>query len=216
MTSSIKAIIFDMDNTLLQSSIDFKAMKQAIYAFLVSEGVLPAQLDLDRHTSSTIIKEAVQTKLMTEQQLSQMWDIAEQFEVIGMKQADLEPGVLELLEELQGRYRMVIVTNNSNKAAQAALKDHNILHYFDHVVGRESMGSLKPSPDAFHYVLRQHQELLPEAWVSVGDAWIDGAASIAVGIPFIAYRADRNKMKQHHVLPKAFIEDIRELKQYIG
>lgn len=150
MTSSIKAIIFDMDNTLLQSSIDFKAMKQAIYAFLVSEGVLPAQLDLDRHTSSTIIKEAVQTKLMTEQQLSQMWDIAEQFEVIGMKQADLEPGVLELLEELQRRYRMVIVTNNSNKAAQAALKDHNILHYFDHVVGRESMGSLKPSPDAFH------------------------------------------------------------------
>lgn len=214
--SRIKGIIFDMDNTLLRSNIDFEAMKQETFHFLNSRGILPGGFNVTNHTSSTIIEEAMKTGLMTEELLLEMWSIPMKFEIEGMKDADLEPGVIDILEQLKGHYRLAIVTNNSNKAAEAALRDNSIYGYFDFVVGRESMGALKPSPDGFRFILDQYSDISVEEWLSVGDAWIDGKASAAAGIKFISYRGDVERMKSRGVFPYASIKDIRELKDFVA
>lgn len=208
----IKGIIFDMDNTLLRSKIDFGLMKQETFKFLVLHNILPPDFDITNHTTSTIIKAAVSTNLMTEKLLIEMWGIPKKYEVIGMKDADLEPGVIELLEELKEKYRISIVTNNSIKAAREALMRNNIFEYFDYVIARENMSSLKPSPSGFQYILDQHSDIKKEEWISVGDAWIDGKASLEAGIPFIAYQADIEKMNERGIVPLASINDIRQLK----
>lgn len=208
----IKGIIFDMDNTLLRSKIDFESMKQETFHFLVSRGILSEELPITEHTSSTIIEAAKKTNRMTEELLMEMWDISKKFEIIGMEGADLEPGVKNILEELKGSYHMTVVTNNSTQAAETALRDNQIINYFELVVGREMMKSIKPAPDGFQFVLDQYSSLAIEDWISIGDAWVDGKASIAAGVQFISYQGDVELMKKMGVIPYASITDINELK----
>lgn len=216
MNKKIKGIIFDMDNTLLRSKIDFAAMKLETYQFLVHRGVLSDDVVLENQTTSTIIEAAVRTNEMTDEWLREMWEIPKKHEMVGMKDADLEPGVTEVLEKLKGNYLLVIVTNNSVDAAVTALRDNDILDYFDCVVGREMVGSLKPSPDAFLYILQQYSNTSAGEWISVGDSWIDGKASAKAGIKFVSYRADEMKMNNNDVCPMAKITDIRELLPFLG
>ncbi|MEJ9216883.1 HAD family hydrolase [Paenibacillus glucanolyticus] len=207
----IKGIVFDMDNTLLHSSIDFGAMKREIYTFLCDHRLLPAGLSLDLHTTSTVIAEAMNTGLLSEELSSEMWDIAKKHEIQGMIGAHLEEGSMELIQQLHGQLHLVIVTNNALEAAMSALNENGVAHYFDLIIGREAMGSLKPAPDGYLEVLKHFSHTSPKEWLSVGDAWVDGKASESAGMPFIAYRGDGAKMNSMDVAPFAKIQDIREV-----
>ncbi|MGG0813025.1 HAD-IA family hydrolase [Paenibacillus alvei] len=210
MKHQLKGIVFDMDNTILRSRIDFQAMKKETYQFLVSKEILPDGYSLDYHTTSTIIEEAIQTNRMTKELLNEMWDIAKKHEVYGMQGADLEPGAVEVLSELKGRYHIAIETNNSVEAAEIVLRDNDIMEYFDFIIGREVMKALKPSPDGYLRVLDEFKHSANE-WLSVGDSWIDGKASVSAGIRFIAYRSDKEKLKQMNVYPTAELSNLLEL-----
>lgn len=214
MKHQLKGIVFDMDNTILRSRIDFQAMKNETYQFLASKEILPEGYKLDYHTTSTIIEEAIQTNRMTEKLRNEMWDIAKNHEVCGMQGADLEPGAVEVLSKLKGRYHIAIVTNNSTEAAKIALKDNGISEYFDFIIGRELMKALKPSPDGYLRVLDEFKHSANE-WLSVGDSWTDGKASISAGIRFIAYRSDKEKLKQMKVYPTAELSTLLELMSLI-
>jgi phosphoglycolate phosphatase len=109
MKNKIKGIIFDMDNTLLRSAIDFDAMKRETFEFLVANGILDRSMTLENHTTATVIAEAVGTNKMTDELLRKMWEIPKKHEVCGMKEAGLEPGVAELLARLSGKYLMAVV-----------------------------------------------------------------------------------------------------------
>lgn len=212
---SIQGIIFDMDNTLLSSRIDFTAMKRETYEYLIQHNIIHKELDLSVHTTSTLIIEAENSGNMTTDQKQQLWEIPTKLEVIGMQGAKLEPGVPQLLEQLKNTYKLTIYTNNSVEAARSALSEHQISHYFDHVVGREMVESMKPAPDGFNYILNQYDDLQAEHWISVGDSWIDGKGSILAGIKFIAYRGDIQQMNDMGVNPYAEINDIRDIIQYL-
>lgn len=213
MSSMIKGIIFDMDNTLLRSTIDFAGMKRDTYRFLCSHGVLPHDLDLTVHTTSTLIEQAMASGRMTDSMVQRMWEIPTRYEREGMQNADLESGAAELLDSLQSEYRLVVVTNNSIAAAEIALRTNGIYDMFDYVVGREMMGALKPAPDGFHYVLQKYPHWTAEDWISVGDSWVDAKASSLVGIPFILYQGDLDSVLRAGVRPRAHIQQLHELKK---
>ncbi|OXS59816.1 hypothetical protein B1A99_09750 [Cohnella sp. CIP 111063] len=211
----VKGIIFDMDNTLLRSNIDFGRMKQEIYAYLRERDLLPEQAPIDRETSSTLIRQALAANRMTPRQVNEVWAIAAKHETEGMAGADLEPGVRELLAELQGKAALTVLTNNSILAARAALEENRILHVFDLVVGREDAGELKPSPDGVRLILNLYPRLTSRDWISVGDAWIDCIASQDAGVRFIAYRADMEKMRIAGAVPDDSIAHLAELTRVI-
>ncbi|MCR8645496.1 HAD family hydrolase [Paenibacillus sp. N1-5-1-14] len=210
MKHQLKGIVFDMDNTILRSRIDFQAMKNETYQFLVSNEILPDGYNLNDHTTSTLIEEAIQTNRMSEDLHSEMWDIAKRHEVCGMHGADLEHGAVEVLHALKDKYLIAIVTNNSVEAAEIALRENGILEYFDYIIGRELMKALKPSPDGYLRVLDEFKQSADE-WLSVGDSWIDEKASIHAGIKFIAYRSDQEILKQMNVHPIAELSILLEL-----
>lgn len=205
-----------MDNTLLSSRIDFPRMKRDTFLYLAERGLVRPDLDLNQHTTATIISEATRSNRMSEEQLSEMWKIAARYEIEGMRGAVLEEGAAELLHHLHGSYKLAVVTNNALEAARAALTEHQILHLFDLVVGRELVRELKPSAEGFRHVLAQFSDIPPQEWISVGDAWIDGAASQVAGIPFIAYRADMIKIIANGVNPMAEIANIMDLKSFLA
>ncbi|WP_260871424.1 HAD family hydrolase [Paenibacillus sp. Y412MC10] len=208
-------MVFDMDNTLLHSSIDFGAMKRDIYAFLCSHSILSPGLSMDTHTTSTVIAEAMNTGRLSEELSCMMWDIAKEHEIQGMTGAKLEDGVMEIVQQLHGQLHLAIVTNNAVEAAMTALEENRIAHYFDLIIGREAMDLLKPAPDGYMEVLRHFHHTSPKEWLSVGDAWVDGKASESARIPFIAYRGDIARMNRMGVFPFAEIQNIQEVLGYL-
>jgi phosphoglycolate phosphatase len=210
----IKGIMFDMDNTLLQSKIDFKLMKSDIFEFLVRHHILTADFAIDEHTTSTLIEHVRALGISTELYESIM-DLTAKHELIGMHEAGLEHGAEQLLDQLHNKYTLVVITNNSLVAALDALTSTGIAHFFDLIIGREMMTALKPSPSGFHYVMDQYPNIKPHEWISIGDSWIDGKAAQEAGIPFISYRADANKLSDRGIEPIEHMDDLMQLQAYV-
>jgi len=76
----------------------------------------------------------------------------------------LYPSTLELLRELQGRYRLGIIANHATDTAQR----HNIAQFFDVIVASEAVGFAKPDPRMFHLAL-ERAGCEPAQAIMVGD-----------------------------------------------
>lgn len=213
--STIKGIIFDMDNTIIKSNIDFKRLKEETYCYLLGEHLADKQLNLNQYTTAMLINKALSEYEISNEQINKLWQVVTKIEVDGMVGATLEEGVVDLLFALQGKYKLVVITNNALEAAQKALKENGIFHYFDDVIAREQMPQMKPSPSSYLMVLNKYTEIKAQHWISVGDSWIDGRASIDAGIRFIAYRANIENLMEHKVEPVAYIRNINELTTFI-
>ncbi|MNH98239.1 Pyrimidine 5'-nucleotidase YjjG [compost metagenome] len=211
----IKAIIFDLDNTLLRSSINFQQMKQEIHEYLVTQSLCSKELPLHVHTTSTIIALAKESGQYTVDVDRQVWEIASFHEQKGMIGAELEPGVIELLQILENRVMLTVLTNNSLAAAEKALCETGIRSYFNRIAGREQMTSLKPSPSGFHYLLSAYPDLSVDQWLTVGDSWIDAKAAQHAGVAFVAYRAISSEMESRGIQPLGYLERIGELIDYV-
>ncbi|KQL46130.1 phosphatase [Brevibacillus choshinensis] len=206
-----KGIIFDMDNTLLKSKIDFPRMKHAIFQVLVENGCCQPEVDWRSHTASQLIEIGRRSAQMTQELEDEMWAAVTAVEKEGMHGAVLEEYAVEVLAELQQRYQLYILTNNASAAAVEALQETGIAHYFSQIVAREQMTELKPSSSGVHYILRQHPEWSVDAWTMIGDSWIDGKAAQDADIRFIAYQSEAQEMERRGVRPYATLSDLREL-----
>jgi phosphoglycolate phosphatase len=181
-------IIFDMDNTLLRSNIDFGRMKEAIIEVTSHYNLFhEEEVDLSKHTASTLIELAKQNPQYNENMDRLIWVAVGRVEKEGMEEAGLEADVIPVLESLSETHLLTICTNNAREAAIEALTRTEILSYFDLVAGREQMTKLKPSPSGIHYILTQYPSVPIENWVMIGDSWIDAKAATDAGIQFIGY-----------------------------
>lgn len=210
-----QGIIFDLDNTILRSRINFSAMKDDIFQYLVTQDLLHRDFPVADHTTSTILEHVQRTDHWNLALQETVWEILKKHELLGMQHAELEPGAREVLHQLHGQFKMVIMTNNSYAAAMAALIDNRIAPFFDTVIGREQMKFMKPSPDGVFAIFERYPDYTPDDWISVGDAWIDGQASQAAGVRFISYRGDSERMKSKGVVPVASIDDLCTLTHLI-
>jgi HAD superfamily hydrolase (TIGR01509 family) len=61
----------------------------------------------------------------------------------------LAPGLLELLEELRGRYRMAVVSSSARQEIEPALQVGGVREYFDALVCGSEVARLKPAPDPY-------------------------------------------------------------------
>ncbi|AZN43768.1 HAD family hydrolase [Paenibacillus albus] len=204
-----------MDNTILRSKINFIAMKDEIAQYLIANKFLDEYFPVNDHTTSTIIEHVQRTDHWDNRLQNMLWDIAKKHELMGMSGAGLEPGVREVLLGLHGKFKLVILTNNSYAAAMTALSNHRISHFFDAIIGREQMKFMKPAPDGVYAIFEKYPEYSPNDWISVGDAWIDGKAAQDAGVKFISYQGDIDKMKSKGVFPFASIYDLAQLEQIV-
>ncbi|QKS46537.1 HAD family hydrolase [Paenibacillus cellulosilyticus] len=205
----IKGIIFDMDNTLLQSRIDFGAMKRDVYTYLHAEGFLEAILPLTEYTTSMLIEQAKRQGLDASRYEETM-RITRQHEIVGMSDASLEPEAEWLLSELEGEYVLAVVTNNAEEAAREALTRTGIAERFQLIVGREGMTEMKPGPSGYHEVVKR-TGIPAEQWLSIGDSWIDGRGSIDAGIRFVGYQTKDEELASRGVEPIARLTRLSQL-----
>lgn len=209
--SYTKGIIFDMDNTLLQSRINFAGMKRAIFQLWADNEIVEPTLDWEKYTASQLIEIGRKSEQMTSELEQAMWEAVTAIEKEGMHGAVLEKHAVEVLDRLKENYYLYILTNNAYAAAEEALNGTGIAPYFDEIVAREQMTTLKPSPSGIHYILSRKPDWPVSAWTMIGDSWIDGKAACDGQVAFIAYQGNEQDMEQNGVVPKAYINDLKEL-----
>ncbi|MDQ7844081.1 MAG: HAD-IA family hydrolase [Armatimonadota bacterium] len=202
------ALIFDLDNTLIHSTIDFLGTRHRLIDLLLDAGAAPASRDV-------LLREPIPLLVAMGEAAGErigraMWEIVAAAEAEGLRQAVAVEHAAEVLAELRARgYRLAVLTNNARPGVAPKLAELGLDRYFEVIATRTEVPALKPSPEGIHYIL----DRLPGVRLCymIGDAWIDGQAARAAGARFIGFGPRREAARERGVTPWAWIDDLREL-----
>lgn len=213
MLRHFHGIMFDMDNTLLASKIDFKKMKSECLRIIQDEQINGWQKLGAHMTSSQLIELAVAFEKEHGERgiVDKMFSAVVEIETEGMSEAVLEPGAMEVVKRLSEEKTLVIVTNNATSAAVYALERLNIAHYFADIYGRDRMGAMKPAPESILSVLTHYPQIENDKWVMVGDSWIDGCAAQGANVRYICYNGSKPLHEQKQVSVFNYITTLQQL-----
>jgi len=191
---SIQGIIFDLDGTLVDSQLDFAAMRR----------------DMGIGDDAPIL-ETLDRMQGAEQQRCQR--ILARHEQQGVAQAQPFPGIVELLQTItQQGLPMAIVTRNRREFALQMLQA--IPFSFDPVIGREQ-GPIKPDPWALLEIM-QTWKLTPSEVAMVGDYRFDLEAGRRAGCCTIWFAHQRTPgSSDWHALADHTIADTRQARECI-
>ncbi|MFX1512385.1 MAG: HAD family hydrolase [Promethearchaeota archaeon] len=181
----IKAVIFDLDGTLIQSQIDFKTMREQINLvlgrFSILDKIRPNAYILER------IEFAVRKLGADSPVIGELWSIVDKFEEQGMQEAYIEEEVPNTLKELSNTRKLGVVTNNSESITNEVLVRFNIEKFFSIIVCRAKDRRPKPHPDNILYSISKLR-FKPENTLYIGDNILDSTAARNANVYFIGYR----------------------------
>lgn len=207
-------VVFDLDNTLVHSQIDFPAMRAAVTALLREHGATDKTAqELRRLSVGEIIAEGAAHDARHGSEIERTaWQKVLEFEREGMLKATVEEDAAQTLEVLHDLdFRLAILTNNARAATLAALEKFALQSYFDLILTRDEV-TMKPAPDG---LLTARRKLEAKRVFHVGDAWLDGAAANRAEIPFIAFRPQPDAFTHHEVAVWKCVQHLRELPELL-
>ena len=182
------ALIFDFDNTLIKSNINFPAMKISMARAAKKHGLdFGNEEDIPhRYTAGNIIDQVEEFDKKNDTQLvTELWGLVEKFERLGMENISIDEDVLQMLEYLKKKgISASILTNNAKKPTIEVLERFNISDYFDIVIAREDVKKMKPDKEGLEVIV-QKLKLNLDKVIFVGDSWVDGVAAVNAKIRFI-------------------------------
>ncbi len=112
-----------------------------------------------------------------------LWD--EYLELLPHR-TNLMEGCIELLDYLQPKYPMTIITNGFKEVQHQKMQNSKLLHYFNHIVISEDVGHQKPAKEIFNHAL-QINNCQPHQVLMIGDnieADIQGAKNAGIDSVF--------------------------------
>ncbi|WP_409344716.1 HAD family hydrolase [Paenibacillus sp. MBLB4367] len=126
-----------------------------------------------------------------------------------------EEGADRLLEDIAGIYKLGIITNGISESQRARLKAGNIYDRFDSIVISDEVGFRKPSKAIFDIALRQLQADSHEV-LFVGDSLRDDyAGAVNAGIDFCYYNRNGTDVPGG-MRPKFVLDSMSEFKRIFG
>ncbi len=218
----IKAVLFDLDNTL----IDFMKMKRQATDAAV-EAMIAAGVELNKAQATRLIYELYDQYGIEHQQIFQEFLIRTQNKldykilsagIVAYRKArtvlaEPYPGVMSTLLKLKQRgLKLAIVSDAPILQAWTRLTEMKIQEFFDAVVTFDDTGERKPSKKPFEKALEK-LNVKPEEVLHVGD-WperdIAGAKALGMKTAFAKYGASKPMtVKADYQLNK--VEDLLDI-----
>lgn len=187
----MKAVIFDLDGTLIDSKIDFRKMKRRNIRLLeasgVEQGLLTEEMlnyDIERRAIEDLRKKGI-----SEEEIQRIFqkvaEIMNEIELEAIEDTQLLDGVIETLEKLKSmRLKIGIITRSCREYANRIVEKFDLEKLIDAVAARDDV--LKPKPDPEHP--RHLMEILgvkPSETVLIGDHPMDALCARNVGVRFL-------------------------------
>ncbi|NLL19414.1 MAG: HAD family hydrolase [Clostridia bacterium] len=185
-------LIFDLDDTLVHSRIDFVTLGQWVRGELVRRGLteLP-EAELVRMSVSQMLKLAEDYDgSQSTGHAAELWRKVEEAELAGAMRATVEDGAQAVLKSLKANgYLLSILTNNSRRVADTVLERFGLGTFIHTVMTRDEAKVLKPDPTGLLMLKDKYKDQVARMFY-IGDAWIDGMAANRAGIPFIGFNCN--------------------------
>ncbi len=174
----IKAVIFDLDGTIVDFNINFKAARTEVMHLLtqhlsssllsINESVFVMLKKAEKHMKENGKEEQEFAKLK-----EKATQILERYEAEAARETRLIPGTLEPLKTLRKmKLKIALFTANGEKSTTHILGRLHLRQFFDVIITRESVSAVKPSPTHLESVLKALSIKPSEATV-IGDSVID-------------------------------------------
>ncbi|MGH2399807.1 MAG: HAD family hydrolase [bacterium] len=201
-------LIFDLDNTLIHSTIDFLGLRHRLIDLLLSAGAASAPREV-------LIREAIPHLVALGEAVDpalgqSMWEVVAEAEQLGLQHAHADTHAADVLRALRGRgYRLAVLTNNARTGVLPKLDEFGLTPFFNLIATRNDVDALKPSAAGVRYVL-DRMPGVRAAWL-IGDAWIDGLAAREAGIPFVGIGPRQSVALERGATPVAWIAELQEL-----
>jgi len=176
---TIKAVIFDIDGTLINFTLDYKTSRAEVIQYLTKQGFPPSLFSMKENIFEMLKKAEIYMKNNGEQENKArivrkgVFSIADRHEMEAANTTRMLPGVLETLKTLKNMGRqMAVFTMNGEKSTNHIIRTFRLKQFFDATITRESTSAVKPDPAHLEAVLSA-LNIRPEEAIVVGDSALD-------------------------------------------
>ncbi|MFX1474643.1 MAG: HAD family hydrolase [Promethearchaeota archaeon] len=186
----IKLVVFDLDGTLVTAEINFLAMRHAIRDLFLNQGfpveVLPMNSTQDLLRSAFVYAQDQGMPIIELSRLrDKAYEVAMREEWKGARKAQLVPGTIETLSELERRHvDVAVLTNDNFRCTEFLISKFGLQRYIGLVISRDQTPHMKPATDGLEIIL-QHFRVTPAEAIFVGDSTIDVLTAIKLGMKCI-------------------------------
>lgn len=178
--SKLSLIIFDLDDTLIHSNIDYALMKQRV------KNLFNPNYEFKNNPT---IKELLEILADKPDKINQAYTLIEQMESDSAKIAELIPPADKLPAILkQMNVNSAVLTNNSRQSVDKYLtfEKFKFLKEIGPIITRNDVNAMKPDPAGLEkiidYFSLQYQK---SEVIYIGDSFIDADAAHYAGIKFL-------------------------------
>jgi len=208
----IRAVIFDLDGTLLIMKLKVREAKERLIQRLKEIGVNIDRID-PKLSTEEIILETMKEYGFSRNYLMKLVDESYiPYELQAAEAAELREGVKEVLKELKAvGFKLAVASNSARRGVYLALKNTSIKDLFDVIVTRSDVNRMKPNGALIAETLRR-LNVKPSEAVYIGDTVHDILAARRVGVKSIAISGGAHSISLIlNSKPDILIKDIKEL-----
>ena len=178
--TSISAIFFDLDGTLVDSSI---GIHNAFSSTFKKLGVPCPDTKTIRSFMGPPLESSFETCLPKEKISEAVQTYRSYYKEKGIYEAQLFPQIVDLLEKLSSNYPLYITTTKNTPTDQEMTKNLGINHFFEGIYG--SSPETPHKADVIRHALKTHQ-LAPEQVIIIGDTKFDMIGAQETGLKKLA------------------------------
>jgi phosphoglycolate phosphatase len=170
--STVRALIFDLDGTLIDSKLDLilsvNAMLHEMGREQLHEDTISGYIG---HGAPQLVAQALGNNSTQPEREQALNFFLAYYEDHKMDSTRAYPGVPEALEHLAA-FPMAILTNKPVRVSNRILEELGLAKYFRAVYGGNSFETKKPNPHGAHTILREFGAAPAEA-ILIGDSEVD-------------------------------------------
>ena len=190
MLSKVKAFMFDLDGTLIQSAVDFVKLKRETIRRL-SELQVPTDELSEKMKTYEIMAKVRQLTASGKLDLSYPEIVAEttliwnRVELETVRNTERIPGAERALIQLRSKGMCIgVITRGCGDYAAKALRTTRLFSLVDIIIGRDDTVEAKPNPEPLLRAMSRLGVEAPET-VMIGDSVDDAACAHKAGVAFI-------------------------------
>lgn len=199
---TIKAVVFDLDGTLVEFNLDWKTVRAEVMQFFLNQS-FPGSIFSVNESIFEMLKKAkvyMRNNGREEREFSaiqkHVFSIANGHELKAARETSLLPGAFETLKTLKKRgLRLAIFTINSKKSTDLILDNFRLQRFFDAIITREAVPEVKPDPSHLATVLKALNVNGDEAIV-VGDSKVDMGSAKMLNMQAVGLAMDSDKAEK--------------------